>query len=206
MVQSRAPGALVTNRLVSGVVACAALIATACTPRPSPLAPVLLPLPVFAAESSSVDTLAPGLIHRSYWAARGPWAIQLLDVDRGACWSLVARKAGGQAVGRELTSALVRAFADSLRDSIGARPVARGGPVGSRPVVGGGINADFFTFTPPGVPIGPHVGAGRVIAGPWTRPALAFDSSGAPFIGTFSAAGFAVVGGDSFPVAAWNQR
>lgn len=195
-----------TYRLVSGVVACAALIATACTPRSSPLAPALLPLPVFASESSSVDTIAPGLIHRSYWVARGPWAIQVLDVDRTACWSLVALKAEGQAIGRARTSDLVRAYADSLGDSTGTQQPARSGAAVSRALVGGGVNADFFTFTPPGVPIGPHVSAGRMIAGPWTRPALAFDSGGAPFIGNFAARGLAVVGGDSFPLAAWNQR
>jgi hypothetical protein len=145
-----------------------------------------------------VDTIAPGLVHRSYWAARGPWAIQLLEVDRAACWSFVALKAEGQAIGRARTSELVRSYADtSGRPSQGKRPPG---------VVAGGINADFFTFTPAGVPIGPHVSAGRLIAGPWTRPALAFDSSGAPFIGTFAAAGFAMVGGDSLPIAAWNQR
>jgi len=177
------------------LVVCAALAAAACARHPSSLVSPLPSLPAFAAESTSVDTIAPGLVHRSYWAARGPWAIQLLDVDRSACWSLVALKAGGQAVGRERTSELVRWYADtSGRQSLRERPP------------GGGINADFFTFTPAGVPIGPHVSAGRVIAGPGTRPALAFDSSGAPFIGTFTAAGFAVVGGDSFPVAAWNQR
>ena len=163
-------------------------LAAACARHHSGRVPPLPSLPAFAAESSTVDTIAPGLIHRSYWVARGPGAIQILDVDRAACWSLVALKAGGQAVGRARTSELVRALTDSTD------------------LVGGGVNGDFFTFTPPGVPIGPHVSAGRVIAGPWTRPALAFDSSGAPFIGTFAAVGFAVVGGDSFPVAAWNQR
>jgi len=183
-------------RSTSGVlVAGCSLVVAACVPRPSPLVPSLPPLPVFVAESSTVDAIAPGLIHRSYWAARGPWAIQLLDVDRAACWSVMALKAGGQAVGRERTSELVRAFADTS-----GRPLPRDRSPAA------GINADFFTFTPPGVPIGPHVAAGRVIAGPWTRPALAFDSSGAPFIGTFAARGFAVVGSDSFVVAAWNQR
>jgi hypothetical protein len=194
-------------RSTSGVlVAGCSLVVAACVPRPSPLVPSLQPLPVFAAESLSVDTIAPGLVHRSYWAARGPWAIQVLDVDRAACWSLVALKAGGQAVGRERTSDLVRAYADSLGDSTGTQQPARSGAAASRALVGGGVNADFFTFTPPGVPIGPHVSAGRVIAGPWTRPALALGSDGAPFIGTFTARGFAVVGSDSFLVTAWNQR
>ena len=181
-------------------------LAAGCVRPPAVRVQPLQPLPVIAAESSTVDTIAPGLIHRSYWTARGPWAIQLLDVDRAACWSLVALKAGGQAVGRERTSAMVRALAASTGDSTGARRSAGGGSVASRGLVGGGINADFFTFTPPGVPVGPHVSAGRVIAGPWTRPALAFDPGGAPFIGTFTAEGFAVVGVDSLPLAAWNQR
>jgi hypothetical protein len=178
----------VRRRLASVVLAGCVTIVAACVPRPSPRVATLPSLPVLAAESSTVDTVAPGLVHRSYWVARGPWAIQVLDADRAACWSLVALKAGGQAVGRERTSVLVRALADSLAE------------------VGGGVNADFFTFTPPGVPIGPHVAAGRVIAGPGTRPALALDNRGAPFIGTFAARGFASIGGDSLPVAAWNQR
>ena len=185
-------------------------LAAGCVRPPAVRVQPLQPMPVFAAESSTVDTIAPGLVHRSYWAARGPWAIQVLDVDLAACWSLAALKAGGQAVGRERTSVLVRAYADSLAGSLegpaGAAQSARAGVAVSRGSVGGGINADFFTFTPPGVPIGPHVAAGRVIAGPGTRPALAFDSGGAPFIGDFTARGYAVIGADSFPVAAWNQR
>jgi hypothetical protein len=180
--------ALVSRLPASVVLASAVAIVAACVPRPSPRVAALPSLPVLAAESSTVDTVAPGLVHRSYWIARGPWAIQVLDVDRAVCWSLVALKAGGRAVGRERTSVLVRALADSPAE------------------VGGGVNADFFTFTPPGVPIGPHVAAGRVIAGPGTRPALALDGAGAPFIGTFAARGFASISGDSLPVAAWNQR
>jgi hypothetical protein len=183
------------------------VLVTGCVRHPAVRTPPLQPLPAFAAESSTVDTIAPGLVHRSWWAARGPWAIQLLDVDRAACWSFVALKSGGQGVGRERTSALIRAFADALGDSTtGAGPSVRGGAVVSRGFVGGGTNADFFTFVPPGVPIGPHVSDGRVIAGPWTRPALAFESGGAPFVGTFRAFGIAVVGSDSFAVAGWNQR
>jgi hypothetical protein len=174
------------------------LLSAACVRHPAGRVPPLASLPDFAAESSTVDTVAVGLVHRSYWAARGPWAVHLLDVDRAACWSIVALKAGGQAVGRERTSALVRAFADST--------ATRSRRDGSAGVIAGGVNADFFTFVPPGVPIGPHVSSGRVIAGPWTRPVLAFDSGGEPVIGTFAATGFAVVAGDSLPVVAWNQR
>src|SRR4030042_1012196 len=136
---SRSREALVTYRLVSVVLAASfVLVAAACVPRPSPLVPALQPLPIFAAESSSVDTIAPGLVHRSYWAARGPWAIQVLDVDRAACWSIVALKANGQAVGRARTSELVRSYADSLAGATGARQAGRGGAIASGSMVGGG--------------------------------------------------------------------
>ena len=74
----------------------ALLLLAACAPaRPARLAPLTLP----AAESVRVDTIAPGLVHYDIWSSHGPWAIQLLDADR-ACWSAVALKAGGQAIGR----------------------------------------------------------------------------------------------------------
>jgi len=161
----------------------------ACARSSAERAQALPPLPAFAAESTRIDTVAPGVLHRFLWAARGPWAIHILDVDRAACWGFAPLKAGGQAVGRERTSELVRAFAGEARG-----------------LVAGGVNADFFTFVPPGVPIGPHVRAGRVIAGPWTRPVLGFDSAGVPAVTTFSASGVVVIGSEYIPVGAWNQR
>jgi hypothetical protein len=77
---------------------------------------------------------------------------------------------------------------------------------GAGAVVAGGVNADFFTFEPPGIPIGPHVSNGRVLAGPWTRPVLAFDSAGIPTIGTFAAHGVVAVGSEYLTVSGWNQR
>jgi hypothetical protein len=160
------------------------LAACATTPRPARLAPLALP----AAEWVRVDTIAPGLVHYEIWSSRGPWAIQLLDADR-ACWSAVALKAGGQAVGRASARDLVQTLADT-----------------SRPVVGGGMNADFFTFEPPGIPIGAHVSGAQVISGPFSRPVLAFDSAGAPWTGVLAVRGWVRVGADSFPLGAWNQR
>lgn len=141
-----------------------------------------------AAESLRVDTIAPGLVHYDIWSARGPWAIQVLDADR-ACWSAVALKAGGQAVGRAPARELVQRLADT-----------------SRQFVGGGINADFFSFVPSGIPQGAHVSHGLVITGPFTRPVLAFDRSGSPWIGVLAVRGWVRIGADSLPLNAWNQR
>jgi hypothetical protein len=70
----------------------------------------------------------------------------------------------------------------------------------------GGVNADFFSFTPPGVPVSAHVGAGRVIAGPARRPVFALDSAGRPWIGRLQAAGtFVRDGRDTLVVTAWNR-
>ena len=169
--------------------------AAGCAHRTPPLPP-LPPLPVaqFAAESLRVDTVAPGLVHTYLWSARGPWAVHVLDADLGACWSLAAVKAGAQAVGRERTSVLL----DGL-----ARPSALASTRGIE--VGGGVNADFFSFEPSGVPVGPHVGAGRLITGPWVRPAFALDSAGLPFIGMLATPGILIIGDATVPLAGWNQ-
>lgn len=150
----------------------------------------LSPLPVpFAADSVQADSIAPGLVHHHFWSARGPWAVDVLEADRSACWKAVAVKAGGRAVGREATSALIRMLADTVPDP-----------------VGGGINADFFSFDPPGIPTGAHVSGGRVVTGPGSRPVFAFDPSGTPWIGVLAATGFVSLAGDSLPLAGWNQR
>ena len=170
--------------------------AAACAHRAPPLAP-LPPLPVaqFAAESLRVDTVAPGLVHTYLWSARGPWAVHVLDVDLGACWSLAAVKAGAQAVGRERTSALLGGLVRWYSALARTRGIE----------VGGGVNGDFFSFEPPGVPVGPHVGAGRVITGPWVRPAFVLDSAGRPFIGMLATPGILMLGAATVPLAGWNQ-
>jgi hypothetical protein len=132
--------------------------------------------------------VAEGVTLHRLWFARGPQAVQVLDVDRAACWTLVSRKAGSGAVGRAGTLALVRGLADS-----GGAPVA------------GGVNADFFLFAPPGVPTGAHVQDGRVIAGPGERPVLAVDSAGAIWMGMLRAAGTVGVGRDTLPLDGWNR-
>jgi len=144
------------------------------------------------ADAASVrsDTLAAGLILHTVQLARGPWVVNLLEADRASCWNPVAIKAGGQAVGRAPTSVLLRTLADTL-----AVPV------------GGAVNADFFSFDPPGIPVGAHINDGQVISGPSpSRPLVGFDRSGRIWMGVLGTAGFLRADGDSIPLAGWNQR
>lgn len=121
----------------------------------------------------------------------GPWVIHVLEVDRAACWTLMSIKAGQRAIGRIKTSELIE----------GAEREAA--PRGQ--TIAGGINADFFSFTPPGVPTGASIHEGRVITGPVPRPVVASDSAGRPWIGTFEVWGRVVAGRDTIPISGWNR-
>jgi hypothetical protein len=130
-----------------------------------------------------VDTIARGVLHRRFLATEGPWAVNVLDVDRAACWNAVAAKGAEGAVGRDKTSELVRQAVEAV----------------------GGVNADFFLYVPPGVPTGAHVHDGRLVTGPAGRPAFAVLADGRPWIGTISVAGVARSAPDSIPIVAWNR-
>jgi hypothetical protein len=128
--------------------------------------------------------VAPGVVHREYAIARGPWAVHVLDVDRRACWSVAALKPDGGAAGRAPVLALAEA----------------GG------AVVGAVNADFFSLTAPtGVPTSAHVHRGTVIAGPGPRPVFAVGADGRPFLGVLRASGGAAIGRDTIELAAWNR-
>lgn len=130
--------------------------------------------------------VAPGATYDYVWSPTGPWAIHVLRVNRDSCWRIEAVKAGDAAIGREKTSVLMRQLADSER-------------------VVAGVNADFFVFTPPGVPRGAHVQEGTVITGPGERPVIAADSSGALFIGRLRVGGRVMTHDDTIPLTAWNR-
>ena len=130
--------------------------------------------------------MAPGVTYDYAWSPTGPWAIHLLRVDRDSCWHIEAVKAGNAASGREPAWSLLRGLADHER-------------------VIGGVNADFFSFTPPGVPTGANVQEGRVITGPGERPVIAEDSSATLWIGHLAASGRLVTRGDTIPIAGWNR-
>jgi hypothetical protein len=136
-----------------------ALATVACTPqRRDGIAPLIFPFPV---DTQRAERLAPGVIHRFIYSSDGPWAIHVLDVDRSACHSAVAVKGFPGPVGRKRTTLLLEEL-----DSTGT--------------VIGGVNADFFR--PDGTPTNAHVSRGTVLTPPSNRPALVFDSSGAPHI------------------------
>ncbi len=120
--------------------------------------------------------LGPGARRLFVYSSTGPWAIHVLDVRLDQCHRVVALKGGVSAVGRTTTSALLRQLASGHE-------------------VVGGVNADFFLFTPAGVPTGAHVSAGRVVTPPIARPVFAIDSAGRPHILTLS-----VRGGGAFAV------
>jgi hypothetical protein len=131
-------------------------------------------------------TVRDGVTHRFIYAGTGPWAIHVLEARRDRCWTIAALKSSGGAIGRTTTSELVRRAA-------------------RHEDIAGGVNADFFLFTPPGVPVGVLVDDGRVVAGPIAQPALAADSSGTVRIVAFRAEGYVVVGGRRVPIYGWNR-
>ena len=146
-----------------------------------------LPTPKLFGDTGITDTIARGALHRSFLVRQGPWAVHVLDIDRGACWQPVAVKGATGAVGRNKTS--------TLTASMSAPPT----------FVAGGVNADFFLFDPPGVPTGAHVSRDVVVTGPGVRPVFATDLEGRTWIGVLSVVGVAVSGRDSIPVTSWNR-
>lgn len=158
-----------------------------------PSGPAAAPSPAKAlvADSSRVDTVAAGVLHRTYFVARGPWVIQTLDVDRRACWAPRLLKAGTEgATGRAPTSSLVA-------DLVAGRAAPR---------VAGAVNGDFFSFFPDGVPVGPYVADGVVVTGPAMRDVFAVDSAGRFFITRLEAQGTVAGRFDTLRVERWNRR
>lgn len=152
--------------------------------RPLQTAPV--PVLPFAADTVRAQLVANGLTHWFVYVKSGPWAIHALVVDRDKCNAAIAVKGAEGAVGRKKTSVLL----DELRLSSD---------------VAGGVNADFFGFSPPGVPQNLLVSRGRVITGPSLQPVLAIDSLGAPHLGVFRVDGNVTIARDHFAIRGWNH-
>jgi hypothetical protein len=165
------------------VVAGAILVAGCRTPVSG--APALSALP-FTVDTLRSAQVRDGVLHRFIYSSKGPWAINVLEATRDECWSLAALKSQGGAIGREPTSALTQNAA-----------------AGSE--IAGAVNADFFLFTPPGVPVGMLVTGGRLITGPVAQPVLAVDSTGAVHIERFEVRGHADAAGRRHELTAWNR-
>lgn len=147
--------------------------------------PATSPMPA-GYRITSTSAIADGVSHRSLRSANGPQAIEILHVSLDRCTTLRAVKGFAGAIGRERTSTLLRRLNDTVS-------------------VLGGVNADFFLFTPPGVPTNAHISRGRVITGPNAQPVFAIDRDGQTYIGTLQVQGDASFGGKSFPIAGWNR-
>ncbi|MEI6740945.1 MAG: phosphodiester glycosidase family protein [Gemmatimonadaceae bacterium] len=146
-------------------------------------------VPATIADTIQTQIIAPGVRwhHLVRIGAPGLMRIEVLDVDLAACITPQALKGAPTAVGRTTTSR----FLANL-------------PAADRGIAT--INADFFSFTPDGVPVNLLVADGRLISGPVERPVFAMDSAGRPYIGRFSAAG-AIVNprGVRVPIGSWNR-
>lgn len=139
------------------------LVLAGCAPGAAG-APPVLPLP---AGWDRAEAVAPGVRHLFREDGAGPWAIHVVEVDPRTCGvELGTVKAEGRLVGRETTTELARRAERERR----------------RPVLAA-LNADFFSFTPPGVPVGAQVAAGEVVSGPADRAVLGVAGGGAPFVG-----------------------
>jgi large repetitive protein len=142
------------------------------------------------ADSSRVRTLGDGVVHAFFWDPRGPWAVHLIAVDPAACGiEIRAVKAEDRLLGRATTT---RMAADAgIRSGSGVLAA---------------VNADFFSFDPPGVPVGANVVDGEIVSPPARRPVFGIDEHGRPFIATVSLSGEVWTRrGDRAPVASVNR-
>lgn len=139
---------------------------SACVGRRS--VPPLAPLP-FSADTVRSEWIADGVTRRFIYAAQGPWAIHLLDVDLDRCTAAIAVKGSASAAARIKTSAMLHSLA-------------------SRMVVQGGVNADFFSLAT-GTPTGLLIVNGHELTPPSGNPVLALDSAGIARITTFAVSG-----------------
>lgn len=143
-------------------------------------------VPRSIADTVSTEALAPGVRLHHLVRVATPMRAHVLDIDLSSCVSLRALKGGETAVGRTTTSALLSGID------------AADGPLAA-------VNADFFLFAPPGVPVGAMVVNGRVLSGPIERPVLAFDASGRPSITSLTTHGTIVTSRGSVPLSSWNR-
>src|SRR5688572_12184352 len=151
-------------------------------------------------DSARDVRLANGVCYQYRWYASGPWAVHNVVVEPKACGAgFRTIKGNARMVGREGTSAMVARASDSLR-------------------VLAGINADFFSFDPPGVSEGPQVENGLLLKTEGhhreaienrklgLQPVFAVDGRGRPVITFVHARGSVRSGNRTLPIAGVNVR
>ncbi|HEX6132613.1 MAG TPA: phosphodiester glycosidase family protein [Longimicrobiales bacterium] len=155
---------------------CVAL-AAACTAVAA--RPPVTPAAFRDADSAAVTPITAGVTHTFVRAARGPWAIHVVEIDARVCApALAARKPGPDLHARATTS------------TIGAGALAA-------------INADFFML-PRGTPVGAHVTRGVPLTGPTDRPVFAVTQHGWS-IGVARIDGHVRAGSDTAAIAQLNR-
>ncbi|MDQ6612541.1 MAG: phosphodiester glycosidase family protein [Gemmatimonadota bacterium] len=138
------------------------------------------------ADSVFAEQLAPGVRMLRLVHLAEPWRAALLEVNLDACVSIRAVKGAAVAVGRTTTSALLAGIDPALR------PLAA-------------VNADFFLFTPPGVPTNAHVERGRLLSGPIGRAVFAMTDRRRPWIGVLTSATQLQTARGVISLTTWNR-
>jgi len=171
---------------VSSLPTLALLLLASCRgPSPVAGAPVPVRLPATMADTVRSVRVAPGAVLHTIVNLSAPWRAFVLEVDL-TCAALRAVKGGATAVGRTTTSALLAGLPAS------ASAMAA-------------VNADFFLFTPPGVPTNAHVENGMLLAGPDSRPVLWAGAGRTMGFDTLRVQGVLRADGRSLPLTAWNR-
>lgn len=177
------------------VFALVVLVAAACspgTPRPNPPRP----------DSVYVAQLANAVTHQYRWYAAGPWAVHTLAIDPRRCAvGFRTVKAQNRVVGRETTSEMFRRVALISATTIFAA-----------------VNADFFSFEPPGISEGPQISGGVLLKSEGShreaiedrllrlQPVFAFTLDGKPVIRHTRMRGEVRAGNVVWPLAGVNVR
>lgn len=138
------------------------------------------------ADTVRTEALAPGVRLHHLVRLATPLRAHVLDIDLNSCVAMRAIKGGGTAVGRKTTTELLQSL-----------------PATERAIAA--VNADFFLFAPPGVPVGAFMEEGHLLSGPIERPVLAFDDQGRPFIGRLTVQGTLTTSRVTIPVSSWNR-
>ena len=138
------------------------------------------------ADSLTTELIAPGVQLHRLVKNSAPWRVVLLDVDLSKCVDVRAVKGTTTALGRATTSALLTSIAPTLR-AVAA------------------VNADFFLFTPPGVPVGAHIEDGRVLSGPIDRPVFAMLPHRKPWIGKLTISAQLHTTRGDIAIPSWNR-
>ena len=144
------------------------------SPQPTPeAAPPPLPGPALALlepDTVRARSLGEGVWYRFVWSARGPWAVHLVSAETERC-----------DVGLSVVPA--RSSEEGGRQPMRVSEMAPAAPAEAL----AGVNGDFFMRDAGGLPVGSEVtSTTRRLS---DRPAFAWGSRGAPWIGAPSRSG-----------------